>query len=101
MLCLPAPQEVFGCGFAQKRNATVFNAEDHLSNVCFHATVATQSPSHTLAIILAFLLQVVTGSLDEASKRDLILGSVAIKYTQSNSVGQVRATCHLCSYCIN
>eukprot|EP00750_Incisomonas_marina_P003113 INCI12851.1.p1 GENE.INCI12851.1~~INCI12851.1.p1 ORF type:complete len:570 (-),score=106.97 INCI12851.1:409-2118(-) len=58
-------REIYGCGFAQKRNDTIFTEQEHLANV-------------------------VTGSLPESAKRDLILGSIAVKYTQSNSVGYVK-----------
>merc|ERR1719191_1145692 len=53
-----------GLGFMQKRNDVIFTAETHLRN--FKTAISEFS--------------------DEA-KNDLILGSVAIKYTQSNSVG--------------
>jgi phosphoribosylaminoimidazolecarboxamide formyltransferase/IMP cyclohydrolase len=39
------------------------------------------------AITLADLENVVCGELTDAARRDLVLGLVAIKYTQSNSVG--------------
>lgn len=35
----------------------------------------------------ADLDDVVTGELNDAARRDLLLGLIAIKYTQSNSVG--------------
>jgi len=55
-------REVFGMGFAQKRNTTVPNA----------ASVANVKT---------------TGALTDEAKRDLTLASIALKYTQSNSVG--------------
>lgn len=55
-------REMYGVVFGQRRNDTLFS-ENHLENV-------------------------VTGnSLTEQAKRDLIIASIAIKYTQSNSVG--------------
>jgi phosphoribosylaminoimidazolecarboxamide formyltransferase/IMP cyclohydrolase len=39
------------------------------------------------AITLADLDHVVCGELSEAAKRDLVLGLIALKYTQSNSMG--------------
>ncbi|MHC4931215.1 MAG: phosphoribosylaminoimidazolecarboxamide formyltransferase [Planctomycetota bacterium] len=38
-------------------------------------------------ITLGDLNRVVCGSLDDAQRRDLVLGLIALKYTQSNSVG--------------
>ena len=57
-------REVFGIGFMQKRNAEVFTKE-RLANVVTKKVAA----------------------LPDAAQRDLIVGSIAIKYTQSNSVG--------------
>mmetsp|Transcript_11879 Transcript_11879/g.21197 ORF Transcript_11879/g.21197 Transcript_11879/m.21197 type:complete len:614 (+) Transcript_11879:114-1955(+) len=57
-------REVFGMGLMQRRNECVVNT-DSLSKV-----VTTKE----------------TG-LDDAAKRDLTVASIAIKYTQSNSVG--------------
>ena len=56
-------REVFGVAFSQRRNDALF------------------TPAH--------LEKVAAGSvpLPEAAKRDLVLASIAIKYTQSNSVG--------------
>lgn len=59
-------REVFGVAFSQRRNDALFTA-DHLANV-----VVGASP------------------LPEAAQRDLILSSIAIKYTQSNSVGYAK-----------
>mmetsp|Transcript_32160 Transcript_32160/g.53745 ORF Transcript_32160/g.53745 Transcript_32160/m.53745 type:complete len:621 (+) Transcript_32160:70-1932(+) len=61
-------RELFGVGFSQKRNNVVFSAATHLTN-----QVVGQA-----------------GQLTEAAKRDLTLASIAIKYTQSNSVGYAR-----------
>jgi len=55
-------REVLGMGFSQARNTVVFSA-DHLQNL------KTQAP------------------LPDEAKRDLILASITLKYTQSNSVG--------------
>ncbi len=55
-------REVYGAAFKQKRNDVVLSAKDL-------ATVVTAKP------------------LSEAAQRDLIIASIAIKYTQSNSVG--------------
>ncbi|MEY4544992.1 MAG: hypothetical protein RL685_1187 [Pseudomonadota bacterium] len=54
-------REVFGMRITQDRNAHVFTTAD--------------------------LKEVVCGELDEAARRDLVLGYAALKYTQSNSVG--------------
>lgn len=56
-------REIFGMQFSQDRN-------DHL-------------------ISKADLDNVVCGSLTEAARRDLLLGLISLKYTQSNSVGYV------------
>jgi len=56
-------REVFGMGFCQKRNDTIIN-EDNLKDI------ATKNKE-----------------LSQEAKRDLILASIAVKYTQSNSVG--------------
>lgn len=55
-------REVYGAAFKQKRNDVVLGPKDL-------ATVVT------------------TAQLPEAAQRDLIIASIAIKYTQSNSVG--------------
>mmetsp|Transcript_40580 Transcript_40580/g.88705 ORF Transcript_40580/g.88705 Transcript_40580/m.88705 type:complete len:612 (-) Transcript_40580:240-2075(-) len=57
---------VGGVGFMQKRNATIFT-KDHLKQV-----------------------KTKKAELPEAAQLDLILASVAIKYTQSNSVGYAK-----------
>mmetsp|Transcript_16143 Transcript_16143/g.35758 ORF Transcript_16143/g.35758 Transcript_16143/m.35758 type:complete len:412 (-) Transcript_16143:139-1374(-) len=57
--------KLFGVGFSQRRNDTPFTAA-HLQNC------------------------VVGGALSQAAQRDLILASIAIKFTQSNSVGYAR-----------
>ncbi len=59
-------REIFGMGFMQKRNDVVF---DH---------------SHVENVVTS------NGDLPEDAARDLILGSIAIKYTQSNSVGYAK-----------
>ena len=63
-----APQqefrEIYGVGFSQNRNTLLLN-EDHLLH-----TVVTKNQE-----------------LPQTAKRDLILASIALKYTQSNSVG--------------
>ncbi len=41
------------------------------------------------AVTLADLNHVVCGEISDAARRDLVLGLIAIKYTQSNSVGYV------------
>eukprot|EP00658_Telonema_sp_P-2_P045456 TRINITY_DN3341_c0_g1_i22.p1 TRINITY_DN3341_c0_g1~~TRINITY_DN3341_c0_g1_i22.p1 ORF type:complete len:441 (+),score=137.79 TRINITY_DN3341_c0_g1_i22:210-1532(+) len=60
-------REIFGMGFVQKRNDTVFNAAEHLKTVVSAET-----------------------ELPKGAARDLVLGSVTIKYTQSNSVGYAK-----------
>jgi len=55
-------REVFGMTFSQKRN-TVILSQEHFQNV------------------------VTTNQLSDEATRDLILASICIKYTQSNSVG--------------
>lgn len=57
-------REVYGTVFMQQRNAVVFSAEQHLQRV---VTGSAPLPPH--------------------AQRDLVLASIAIKYTQSNSVG--------------
>ena len=59
-------RDVFGVTFSQRRNDALF------------------TPAH--------LTKVVTGAtpLPEAAQRDLVLASIAIKYTQSNSVGYAK-----------
>src|SRR5688572_1356067 len=54
-------REIFGVRLTQSRNSRVFSLDD--------------------------LNDVVTGSLSEAARRDLVLGYATLKYTQSNSVG--------------
>ena len=54
-------REIFGVRLTQSRNNRVFSLDD--------------------------LNDVVTGSLSEAARRDLVLGYATLKYTQSNSVG--------------
>lgn len=56
-------REVFGVAFEQRRNATVFTPAEHLANV--HSGGAAAPPD---------------------AVRDLVVASVAAKYTQSNSV---------------
>jgi AICAR transformylase/IMP cyclohydrolase PurH len=48
-----------------------------------------EQPRNALAISRATLQNVVCGELTEAAERDLVLGLIALKYTQSNSVGYV------------
>lgn len=55
-------REVYGCAFMQKRNDIKLNRE-HFSKI------------------------VTKGELTEQAVNDLILASIAIKYTQSNSIG--------------
>jgi len=57
-------REVYGTVFMQQRNAVVFSPDQHLTRV---VTGANPLPPHAI--------------------RDLVLASIAIKYTQSNSVG--------------
>jgi phosphoribosylaminoimidazolecarboxamide formyltransferase / IMP cyclohydrolase len=64
-------REVMGVGFYQRRNDVIFTT-DHLTKV---VTSPTSSPSGDASLL----------PLD--AQRDLILASIAIKYTQSNSVG--------------
>lgn len=54
-------REVFGLRLEQERNRRAVTAEDVAAPVC--------------------------GELTEAAKRDLVLGMITLKYTQSNSVG--------------
>ena len=56
---------MFGVTFSQRRNDTVFSAA-HLADL------------------------VVGGALSADAQRDLVLASIAIKYTQSNSVGYAK-----------
>ena len=42
------------------------------------------------AVVLGDLDEVVTGELTDAARRDLLLGLVTLKYTQSNSVGYAK-----------
>ena len=58
-------REIFGVAFSQRRNDIIF-ARTHLQNI------------------------VVGSTLPESAQRDLIVASIAIKYTQSNSVGYAR-----------
>jgi phosphoribosylaminoimidazolecarboxamide formyltransferase/IMP cyclohydrolase len=55
-------REVYGMTFCQKRNDTVLTS-DHMANV------------------------VTSSKIDEAAIRDLLVASICVKYTQSNSVG--------------
>lgn len=61
-------REVYGAVFRQKRNETLFTAETHLQKI-----VAGDA-----------------SRLTSAAQRDLVLASIAVKYTQSNSVGFAR-----------
>jgi phosphoribosylaminoimidazolecarboxamide formyltransferase/IMP cyclohydrolase len=58
-------REVYGVTFSQRRNDALFTP-DHLKKV------------------------VAGGVLSEEAKRDMVLASIAIKYTQSNSVGYAK-----------
>jgi phosphoribosylaminoimidazolecarboxamide formyltransferase/IMP cyclohydrolase len=49
-----------------------------------------EQPRNALAITRATLATVVCGKLSEGAERDLVLGLIALKYTQSNSVGYVQ-----------
>ena len=60
-------REVYGLGFSQKRNDTIFTT-NHLKKV-----VTTPTEAFTTE-----------------AERDLILASVCVKYTQSNSVGYAK-----------
>lgn len=60
-------RDMFGVTFCQGRNATLFSAQEHLQQI-----VTTGAGRE---------------SLPSEAQRDLILASIAIKYTQSNSVG--------------
>jgi phosphoribosylaminoimidazolecarboxamide formyltransferase/IMP cyclohydrolase len=51
----------------------------------FGMTLVQDRNSH--AVTLADLKDVVCGELSDAARRDLVLGLIAIKYTQSNSMG--------------
>jgi len=59
-------REIFGVAFSQRRNDTMFS-RSHLQNVVVGAS-----------------------SFPDSAQRDLIVASIAIKYTQSNSVGYAR-----------
>lgn len=59
-------RDMYGVTFAQRRNDTNFTEEEHLSNLVAGAPLTVEA------------------------KRDLILASIAIKYTQSNSVGYAK-----------
>lgn len=59
-------REVYGTVFAQGRNDVLFTREEHLRNIVVGGD---------------------TASLSEDAVRDLILASITVKYTQSNSVG--------------
>ena len=63
-------REVFGVTFMQKRNNAVVTPAMLSNNAC------AEEGEETL--------------LSESSKRDLVLASIAIKYTQSNSVGYAK-----------
>ena len=60
-------REIFGVAFCQRRNDTVFTASEHLQKIVTR-----------------------NGGLSEAAQRDLVLASIAVKYTQSNSVGYAK-----------
>merc|ERR1711966_428630 len=61
-------REVYGMTFQQKRNDVVLT-KDH-----FVSKVVTNPTKHSLEV-------------DEAAIRDMIVASICVKYTQSNSVG--------------
>lgn len=56
-------REVYGVGFSQKRNDTIITSEYLRNIVCGESTLSTEV------------------------QRDMILATIALKYTQSNSVG--------------
>ena len=60
-------RDMFGVTFAQKRNDAVFSAATHLQDC------RSGDPN-----------------ISEEAARDLVLASIAIKYTQSNSVGYAK-----------
>merc|ERR1712100_655453 len=60
-------RSIYGTGFVQRRNDVIFDASKL-------AKVVTKS-----------------NDLSESAKKDLILASIAIKFTQSNSVGYARS----------
>lgn len=60
-------REIFGVAFSQRRNDTIFS-RSHLQNIVVGAS----------------------SSFPDSAQRDLIVASIAIKYTQSNSVGYAR-----------
>jgi phosphoribosylaminoimidazolecarboxamide formyltransferase / IMP cyclohydrolase len=59
-------REMYGMTFSQRRNAVVF------------------TPSHLEKVVIG------SSPLPEGAIRDLVLASIAIKYTQSNSVGYAK-----------
>merc|ERR1712100_604916 len=60
-------RSIYGTGFVQRRNDVIFDASKL-------AKVVTKS-----------------NDLSESAKKDLILAPIAIKFTQSNSVGYARS----------
>ena len=65
-------RELHGCTFAQKRNTALFTAETHCTNI---------------------VTKDAAGAADAISSdviRDMVLASIALKYTQSNSVGYAK-----------
>lgn len=58
-------REVYGMAFSQKRNHVVLTSDEHMQN----------------------LVTASTKPLSDSAKRDLLVASICIKYTQSNSVG--------------
>eukprot|EP00751_Fragilariopsis_kerguelensis_P038272 CAMPEP_0170956928 /NCGR_PEP_ID=MMETSP0735-20130129/34363_1 /TAXON_ID=186038 /ORGANISM="Fragilariopsis kerguelensis, Strain L26-C5" /LENGTH=641 /DNA_ID=CAMNT_0011369677 /DNA_START=31 /DNA_END=1956 /DNA_ORIENTATION=- len=65
-------REVYGMTFQQKRNNVVIT-KDHMS------TVVTDTSSESKCAVV-----------DESAVRDMIVASICLKYTQSNSVGFAR-----------
>ena len=65
-------RELHGCTFAQKRNTALFTAETHCTNI-----VTKDAAGATDAISSDVI-------------RDMVLASIALKYTQSNSVGYAK-----------
>ena len=61
-------REVYGLGFSQKRNDVIFTS-NHLKKIVTHSA---------------------TEGFSTDAERDLILASVCVKYTQSNSVGYAK-----------
>jgi phosphoribosylaminoimidazolecarboxamide formyltransferase/IMP cyclohydrolase len=71
-------RELNGVVFSQKRNDTLFSANEHLKNVVCHGAPGEESLGVEGTEVGAFPIDVVS---------DLILASITVKYTQSNSVG--------------